>query len=98
APFGRPVFTLIVREGNATLVLERAHRVLRDAPPAQLVEALTGVALGPDELRSAIAGCGLAFEAAASGQSFPGEWVALQSGSSRAWLRRVRGAWGLVAV
>jgi hypothetical protein len=98
APFGRPVFTLVVRDGNATLVLERARQVLRDAPPAQLVEALTGVALGPDELRSTIAGCGLAFEAAASGESFPGDWVSVASGTSRAWLRRIGGAWRLVAV
>jgi outer membrane biogenesis lipoprotein LolB len=98
APFGRPVFTLVVREGTATLVLERAHRVLRDAPPAQLVEALTGVALGPDELRSAVAGCGLPFDRAGSGQSYPGDWVTVANGSSRAWLRRVAGAWRLVAV
>ena len=58
APFGRPVFTLVVRDGMATLVLNRDRRVVRDAPPAALVEALTGVALGPDELRAAIAGCG----------------------------------------
>ena len=97
APFGKPVFTLVVREGTATLVLNRARRVIRDAPPAALVEALAGVALGPDELRAAVAGCGLGVEEVSSGQSFPGNWVALDGLRSRVWLRRVGGAWQLSA-
>jgi hypothetical protein len=97
APFGKPVFTLVVKEGRATLVLNRARRVIRDAPPAALVEALAGVALEPDELRAALAGCGLGAEEVSSGQSFPGDWVALEGARSRVWLRRVRGAWQVAA-
>jgi outer membrane lipoprotein-sorting protein len=97
APFGRSVFTLVVRDGAATLVLNREHRVLRDAPPVELVEALTGVALGPDELRSALAGCGLGVDQVASGQTYPGEWATVEGARSRTWLRRVGGAWRLVA-
>jgi hypothetical protein len=97
APFGRPVFTLVVRDGMATLVLNRDRRVVRDAPPAALVEALTGVALGPDELRAALAGCGVGVEEVSSGQSYPGDWVAIQGSQSKSWLRRVGGSWRLVA-
>jgi hypothetical protein len=97
APFGRPVFTLVVRDGMATLVLNRDRRVVRDAPPAALVEALTGVALGPDELRAALAGCGSGIDEVASGQSFPGDWVAIQGRQGKSWLRRIDGAWRLVA-
>jgi hypothetical protein len=97
APFGRPVFTLVAREGNATLVLHRADRVLRDAPPAELLEVLAGVALGPDELRAALAGCGLGVEEMSGGESFPGGWVLLQGARSRVWLRRVAGAWRIAA-
>jgi outer membrane lipoprotein-sorting protein len=97
APFGRPVFTLVARDGTATLVLNRERRVVRDAAPAALVEALTGVALGPDELRSAIAGCGLGADQVSSGQSYPGDWVAVEGAHGRSWLRRVGGAWQLVA-
>jgi outer membrane lipoprotein-sorting protein len=97
APFGRAVFTLVVRDGTATLVLNRERRVLRDAPPAELVEALTGVALGPDELRSVVAGCGLGVDQVASGESYPGEWATVASGGSRTWLRRVTGTWRVVA-
>ena len=56
APFGRPIFTLAMHDDAATLVLNREGRVLRDAQPAELIEALTGVALNPDELRAAVAG------------------------------------------
>jgi outer membrane biogenesis lipoprotein LolB len=97
APFGRPVFTLVVRDGMATLVLNRDRRVVRDAPPAALVEALTGVALGPDELRAVIAGCGVGVDEVSSGQSYPGDWVAIQGAQSKSWLRRVAGTWRLVA-
>jgi outer membrane lipoprotein-sorting protein len=97
APFGKPVFTLVVRDGTATLVLNRARRVIRDAPPAALVEALAGVALGPDELRAAVAGCGLGAEEVSSGQSFPGNWLALEGTRSRVWLRRVESAWQVAA-
>ena len=81
----------------ATLVLNRDRRVVRDAPPAALVEALTGVALGPDELRAAIAGCGVAVDQISSGQSYPGDWATVEGSQGRSWLRRVAGAWRLVA-
>ena len=70
---------------------------MRDAPPAALVEALTGVALGPDELRAAVAGCGVAVDQISSGQSYPGDWVTVEGSQGRSWLRRVAGAWRLVA-
>ena len=45
---------------EATLVLPREGRVLRDAPPAATLEALAGVAIGPEDLRTIVAGCGFA--------------------------------------
>jgi len=42
-PFGKKVFILVANEGKGTLVLPRDERVLRDAPPDQIVEALAGV-------------------------------------------------------
>src|SRR5688572_1062062 len=43
--FGKPVFVLVAEGGKGTLVLTRQDRVLKDAPPDQIVEALAGVAL-----------------------------------------------------
>ncbi|MEO7273590.1 MAG: hypothetical protein ABIX28_24870 [Vicinamibacterales bacterium] len=99
APFGRAIFTLAMHDDSATLVLNREGRVLRNARPAELIEALTGVALNPDELRAAVSGCGFgAAERVDVGQSYPGDWVTVESAPSRIWLRRMAGAWRLMAV
>jgi hypothetical protein len=91
-PFGKPVFTLVADGGKGTLVLTRDDRVLRDAPPDQIVEALAGVALGPDALRTAIAGCG--FGAAPSeGHAYSNGWVAAASPDGTTWLRPRDGGW-----
>ena len=77
APFGKPVFILVATGGRGALALPREDRVLRDAPPDQIVEALAGVRLGPDVLRTAIAGCGLAAGAPSGGQSFTNGWTSI---------------------
>ena len=57
APFGPPVFILAGRGDSATLVLQREDRVLRNAAPEAILEALTGVSLGPADLLAAFTGC-----------------------------------------
>jgi outer membrane biogenesis lipoprotein LolB len=57
APFGPPAFVLVSSAGVATLVLPRDNAVLPDAPPAQVLEALTGVALEPADLQAVLTGC-----------------------------------------
>ena len=98
APFGRPVFILVARDSSsATLWLPRDNRVLRDAPPAAIVEALAGVALGPDELRRALTGCGFG-TASPTGARAYGDWIAVeaQDGSTH-YLRRAADRWRLIA-
>jgi outer membrane lipoprotein-sorting protein len=98
APFGRPVFILAARgDDDATLLLPRDNRVLRGEPPAVIVEALTGVALGPAELRSVLAGCGLSQAEPTAGRTFEDRWVSVDAGESTAFLRQADGAWRLVA-
>jgi outer membrane lipoprotein-sorting protein len=97
APFGRPVFVLVIRDGAATLVLNREHRVVKDAPPVALVEALAGVPLGPDELRAAVDGCGLGIADVASGQTYPGGWARLEGNGGALWLRQVESQWRIAA-
>lgn len=97
APFGRPVFILAARnDATATLVLPRDNRVLRDAPPAAIVEALAGVSLGPGELRAAVAGCGLAGAPPSGGTAY-GAWAAIDVGEGTQYLRRVDDRWRLEA-
>lgn len=99
-PFGKPVFILVADEGRGTLVLTRENRVLRDAPPEAIVEALAGIALTPDALRTIVAGCGFADGAPSAGtavHSSGDDWVVLTFSSSTAYLVRRNGAWHLGA-
>lgn len=98
APFGKPAFLLAARAGTGTLVLPRDERVLRDASPAAIVEALAGVALTPAELRTAVAGCGLGTAAAADGRSYGDDWAAADTASGAIYLQRIDGRWRVAAV
>jgi hypothetical protein len=98
APFGRPVFVLVARnDGGATLVLPRDNRVLRNAPPAAIVEALAGVALDPDEMRQVIAGCGLRDNNLSDGRSYGNNLLAIAAGGTTHFLRRAGDRWRLAA-
>jgi outer membrane lipoprotein-sorting protein len=99
-PFGKPVFVLVADGARGTLVLTRQDRVLRDAPPDQIVEALAGVAVGPDALRTIVAGCGFADGEPSAGSGVragDGDWVVLTFASGTGYLRRQDNAWRLVA-
>ena len=99
-PFGKPVFVLVADAGKGTLVLTRDDRVLRDEPPDQIVEALVGVPLGPDDLRTIMAGCGFADGAPSSGvllNAYSNEWVRLTFAGSQGFLMKRLGAWHVVA-
>ncbi len=96
--FGRPIFVLAGRDDRATLLLTRDDRVVRDARPEAIVEALTGVALAPSELLAAVAGCGLGASAPANGRSFGGDWAAVDAGQGTTYLRRIENRWRVGAV
>ncbi len=92
---GKPFFTYVVDGKTATLVLPRDGRVLREAPPVDTLEALTGVAIGPDDLRTIVAGCGLTAGDVTRARGFDGGWVALYSDRAATWLQQVAGQWQL---
>jgi hypothetical protein len=92
-PFGKPVFVLTGRGGQATLWLPRDERVLRGATPAAIVEALAGVPLTPSELRAAVAGCGLGVVTPTTGRTFNDDWAAVDGDGTTVYLRRVDGRW-----
>jgi hypothetical protein len=97
APFGRPIFVLVARRGDdATLVLPRDKRVLSRTPADAIVEALTGVRLGPGELRAIATGCGAGILEPQSGRAYEGGWLAVDGGDRTVWLRQVNGGWQVV--
>jgi len=97
APFGKPVFVLVADGARGTLVLPREDRVLTDASPDRIVEALAGVPLGAEDLRTAVSGCGLEGASPSDGRSFPNGWLAGVSGNSTIYLRQAGGSWQIAA-
>jgi hypothetical protein len=91
------VFILVADGRRGTLVLPREDRVLRDAPPEQIVDALAGVPLGPDAMRTVVSGCGLSVGPPSDGRAFPNGWTAVSLPDGTAYLRQNAGAWEVAA-
>lgn len=91
--FGRPIFILASGGAEATLLLVRENRVVRGAPPAAILEALTGVALTPPELLAMVAGCGLGASVPVNGRAFNEQWAAVDTENGTTYLRRFDGRW-----
>ena len=107
APFGKPVFVLTADGARGTLVLPREDQVLQDVAAESIVEALAGVPLGADALRTVVSGCGLETNAAPTdGRAYPDgraavvfpDGTAYLSGSADPGRRGVgEGGWTLIA-
>ena len=98
APFGPPAFILTATDDRSTLLLPRDDRVLQDAPPAAIIEALAGVSLPPDDLRALLAGCLVADLTPIGGRRFGSQWAAVDfGGRETAYLQLVDDKWRIVA-
>jgi hypothetical protein len=94
APFGPPAFILVARGGEATLLLPRDERVLTGASPADVLGALTGVALGPADLHAVVTGCVVPDPTPTGGRLHANGWASIDlDGGATLYLRRVNGAW-----
>ncbi len=85
APFGAPALLLASDGAATTLLFPRDKQVLRDASVADVLDAITGLALGAAELRDVLFGC-LALDAA-TGLGFADGWQAVEAGEARVFLR-----------
>ncbi len=94
APFGRPVFTLAGTEDRATIVT-RDNRALT-AATRDIVEALTGLSLGPRALLDVLSGCGAAGDTAADGMRF-GDVVSVTVDGRRVYVRPVDAGYRVAA-
>lgn len=98
APFGAPVFILVADGTRGTLLLSRDRRVVRDAAPEEILNALVGIRLGPDDLRAMLNGCVKAAAEAASARAFGADWLAVElAGGGTVYLHRIDNAWRIVA-
>lgn len=92
APFGPAIFILAGRAETATLLLPRERRVLKDTAVSAVLERLTGLALGADDLRLMLSGCLADNAMPADGKQWPGGWQAVALGPDRvAYLRTRQG-------
>lgn len=106
APFGAPFFILAGRDEKATLVLPREKRVMKDTEVSAVLERLTGLTLGADDLRLIVSGCLVEKASPSGGRQWAGGWQAVTlrgAGSSdpaldrTAYLRTIDGRPLLVA-
>ena len=99
APFGPPAFILAAQPGQSALLLPREARVLVGSDPADIVEALTGIALTPDELRLILTGCIPSQSEAVDGRAYGSTWVVIATADGgRIYLRHIDGVRRVVAV
>lgn len=99
APFGAPVFVMGAVGGDATLLLPRDRRVLEHGRPDEILSAVAGAPLSPEELRATLTGCTGADRAdAGDTRGFGADWRVLD-GEPVVYLRRERAQapWRLVA-
>ncbi|MEO5739451.1 MAG: hypothetical protein ABIS29_02530 [Vicinamibacterales bacterium] len=97
APFGAPVFILVADGARGTLLLSRERRVVLDAPPEEILNALVGIRLGPDDLRAMLAGCVKAAAEARGARAYGTDWLAVDVDGGTVYLRRIGNAWRIVA-
>lgn len=82
APFGPPAFILAGRGDVATLLM-RDRRVLKDTRVALVLERLTGLSLGADDLRLLLSGCLSENPSPTDGRRWPSGWRAVSLGHER---------------
>ena len=98
APFGAPFFVLAGSNERATLVLPRERRVLKDTGVAEVLERITGMALGAEDLRLILSGCLVERAEPSDGRQWGGGWRAVAIGPDRvAYLRVQNGQPVLIA-
>jgi hypothetical protein len=95
----QPIFFFVARGREATLVIPPPeNRVLNRGPADEVLEALTGLRVAPDDLRATLTGCAPE-PAAGSLRTLGGEWR-VATGEVTSYLHRDRAGapWRLVAV
>ena len=94
APFGPPAFILAARGAMGTLLLPRDNRAVRGAPPADILDALTGVALSPADLQAVLTGCVVPAAIPSAGRLHQNGWASIDLGNSTTlYLDREGTAW-----
>lgn len=98
APFGAPVFILVADGMRGTLLLSRERRVVLDEAPEDILNALVGIRMGPDDLRAMLSGCVRAAAEATGARAHGPDWLAVDlAAGGTTYLQRAGSAWRVVA-
>jgi hypothetical protein len=99
APFGGPGFIFVARAGLGDLLLPRRGEIVRQQPPAEILDALTGISLAPDDLRALLTGCVRQSIEPGSARAYGDDWLAVEASDEiTIYLRRQNAAgWVIVA-
>jgi hypothetical protein len=98
APFGAPVFILVARDNAATLLRPRESLILRNAAPAAILGAVTGVSLAPADLQAILTGCIVPAPKPIAGRVHANGLAAIDlDGNATIYLRRAGDRWELRA-
>jgi hypothetical protein len=87
APFGQPLFILVARGNDATLLLPRDGRVLEHGRPQDVLEAIAAVPLDAAALRVVLTGCTSAPDLARARQA-GSDWRVVPDGPREVYLHR----------
>jgi hypothetical protein len=88
APGGAPAFVMVADGNRGRLLLSHDRRVLDEAAPAEILDALVGIALGPDDLRALLSGCVRASAEPVTARSYEKDWMAVDlAGGGTVYLR-----------
>ena len=99
APFGQPPFIFVAQPGRAALLMPRESRALVGSSAIDILGALTGIALTPDDLRYVLSGCLPKTVQARTGVAYGQDWWTIEtSDGSLVYLRRVGDFRRIVAV
>jgi hypothetical protein len=97
-PLRTPVFVLAANAQGATLLLSRDHQVIRSDHGADLLGALTGIALAPADLMAILTGCVVPSPHSTGGRQHAGGWISIDlDGGAVLYAQRSGARWHLRA-
>jgi hypothetical protein len=92
--FGQPAFILTAGRTGVLLYLPRDQRVLRGASAIDVLDAIAGVALKPEDLQAVLTGCATAAPRPVNGRLHRNGWVAVGlADGATVYLESIDGTW-----
>jgi len=95
--FGGVEVRLAAREGRATLLLTSDNLVVRDAPPGDVLGALTGVNLAPADVLAVLTGCVMPAPEPTAGRLHANGWASIDIGGGAVVYLERSGEWRIRA-